>query len=189
MKKTIFAVMAVIASLSFLATSCPKPEPTKEQLLCQSKGWQLISATSIPAFTNKENVTSENLFVSFFYPCELDDILYFNENYSSILNFGKLICDDQSGKDISLGNWRIIKNENVLEFHLPYFFNDDDTFYRLEGKIVDLSSELLIVRLPIDFGSNDNPAKGNKIRNDRWLGGAKGDDGKFEFTLTYKVAK
>jgi hypothetical protein len=187
MKKTLIAAITLLIAFAFIACG---PEPlTKEELLIQKKGWELYTATSNPAYTNSSNVTSENLFVSFFYPCELDDILYFNENKSSVLNFGKLICEDQTGKDVSLGNWKF-KGEEVLEFHLPYFFDDDNNFALLEGKVIVLDENTLQLRIPVEFVDDDTPAKGKgKIRNDRGIKCAKGESDKFDFTLTYKIAK
>ena len=184
MKKTLIAAIALIA---FAFTACQPTEPTKTELLTK-KGWTLSTATSIPAFENKSGVTNENLFVSFFWDCEKDDILNFNQNGSSIMDLGKLICDDQTGKELSLGNWRFLKNEEVLEFYLPYFFNEDNSLARLEAKIVALDANTLTLRIPLEYDNGLNPAKSGKIRNDRGVQDAKSVKN-YEFILTYKVAK
>jgi len=184
MKKLIFALVA----LTFLAAECIKPVPTNEELLAQKKGWELYTATSYPAYTNNEGETSENLFVSYFYECDLDDILYFNENKSSILNFGKKDCEGQVGKDVSLGNWKFL-SKDLLEFHLPYFFDTNDNFALLEGKVIILDANTFQVRIPVKFSDKKSPAMPNLIRNDRGMKNAKGDEPDFHFTLTYKVAK
>jgi hypothetical protein len=189
MKKTL--IVAITLLIAFAFTACEDPIKTQEEKLAQKKGWTLYTATSNPAYTNYAGVTSENLFVSFFYPCELDDILSFNENKSSIMNFGKLICEDQQGKDVSLGNWKF-KSEKVLEFHLPYFFDADDNFALLEGSVITLDENTFQVRVPVTFV--DDPAKGNAtnvanvVKNTRGMKAAKGD-AEFDFTLTYKIAK
>jgi len=186
MKKMFLAVLAALVVFSFL--SCDKEPKTKTELLTQNKGWELYTATSIPAFLNKDGVSDENLKKSFFWECELDDILHFYENGSSIMNHGKVICDGQSGKETSLGNWRLIKDEEVLEFYLPYFYNDDDTFYRLEGKIVTIDENTLQVRLPIEYDNGVPSTKSGKIVNDRGMTGTRSITN-YEFILTYKVAK
>jgi len=184
MKKTLIAAIALL--IAFVFTACPKPVLTNEDNLTQKKGWELYTATSIPAFTNTDGVTSEDLTKSYFYECELDDILYFYTNKSSILNYGKESCEEEVGKDVSLGNWQFIKNEEVLEFHLPYFF-DGDHFALLEGKIVVLDENTLSLRIPLKFV--DDPAKsGTFVVNKRGLKGIK-DDAEYQFTLTYKIAK
>ena len=183
MKKIILAALALVVAFTF--TACESPELTKEELLIQKKGWTLYTATSIPAYKNYEGVTSENLLVSYFIECELDDILYFYENKSSIMNFGKKDCEGQVGKDASLGNWRFL-NDNVLEFHLPYFCDESDNLALLEGKVIVLDEETLQLRVPVVFYGDPAKSQG-KIRNDRGIRNAKGDDDKFEFTFTYKA--
>jgi hypothetical protein len=157
----------------------PDPPVTKEDLLTQEKGWELYTATSNPAYTNSIGITSENLVVSFFYACELDDILYFNKNKSSILNFGKLICDDQIGKEVSLGNWKF-QGEEVLEFHLPYFFDCDDNFALIEAKVVVLDENTLRLEVPLTFSDGGKAAKRGLIST-----GAKATEN-YVFTFTYK---
>jgi hypothetical protein len=176
--------------IAVLFTACPKPEPTKEELLTQTKGWTLYTATSNPAYTNKDGERGENLFTVFFEPCELDDILYFNANKSSILNYGKVKCDwDGDGKDLSLGNWNLIKSDEVLEFHLPYFEDFEGHLALLEAKVVDISATTLQLRIPIVFADEAPSTKGdvkNVVKNTRGIKGAKGDD-KFEFFFTYTI--
>jgi len=185
MKKLFLVAITILIAFAF--TACKNEEKTKEELLCQKKGWLLFSATSNPAFTNIAGVSNQNLFVSFFEACELDDILYFYDNKSSVLNFGKLICDWDEGKDISLGNWRLLKNDEVLEFHLPYFFNDDDTFYTLEAKIIALDENTMTLGMDINYDNGVDPTKG-KIKNDRGIKGFRSVVD-YYFTFTYKVAK
>jgi len=185
MKKLFLVATAILVAFAFSA--CTKPEKTNEELLTQGKGWQLVSATSVPAFTNKDGISSPNLFVSFFYACELDDILYFYMDKSSKMDNGKLLCDWDEGKVTSLGNWRFIKNDKVLEFYLPYFFNDDDSFAKLEGNFV-VDDNTLTLMINIDYDNGPDPAKSGKIVNDRGLQGTRSVTN-YDFTLTYKVAK
>ena len=186
MKKTFLAAMALIVAFAFSA--CETPEPTKEELLTQKKGWTMLTATSIPAYENlKTGVINENLFVSFFYPCELDDILYFNTDKSSFMNFGKLICEGEEGDKVSLGNWKFIKNDEVLEFHLPFLFDENDNFALLEGKIVVLDENTLQLRIPVTF--EDNPAKSsNRMgRVVKTLPANSKVDPQYQFTINYRV--
>jgi hypothetical protein len=186
MKKSIFALMALLIAFAISFSACDKPIPTNEELLCQSKGWELFSATSNPPFTNKAGVTNANLFESFFFPWEKDDILFFNKNKSSFMNFGKILEPGTTEKEVSLGNWRFLKDEKVLEFHLPYFFNDDDSFATLEASIsLDENSMTLIMDIKYDNGVD--PVKG-RIVNDRGILGAKSVVD-YVFTFAYKVAK
>jgi hypothetical protein len=186
MKKIFLAVLTAIIAFSFIA--CEKTDKTRTELLTQKKGWELYTATSIPAFLNKEGVSNENLFISFFWACELDDILNFNENGSSIMNHGKVSCEEGEGKETSLGNWRFLKDEEVLEFYLPFFFNEDDSFARLEAKVVTLDENTLQLRIPISYDNGVPPAKSGKIVNDRGMTGTRSITN-YEFILTYKVAK
>jgi hypothetical protein len=97
-------------------------------------------------------------------------------------------CSWNGGKkEISLGNWRFVgNNEEVLEFHLPYFFAPNGiNFAVLEAKVVDLKDGSLILRIPVEF-TDDPSAKGpGKILNTRGPKGSK-NPLKFDFTLTYK---
>jgi len=192
MKKTIFALMALTLVFAVAFVACNKDKDKTEtqeekytKCLIQKKGWTLSTATSIPAFKPNVGTPDENLFKSFFMECELDDILYFYENKSSILNFGKEKCGAPypDGKDMSLGNWRLIKNAEVLEFHLPYFTDDDDKMLEIEGKIITLDDNTLVIRIPVDY--SENAAK--KMKNTRGATNLRGDDGKYDFTFTYKA--
>jgi hypothetical protein len=165
-------------------------------LLTHKKGWELTAATSVPAYTNNDGVTNEDLFKSFWlgYECELDDILFFYENKSSIMDHGKELCTGQTLQTTSLGNWRFKGNEEeVLEFHLPYFYAADGSgnFALLEAKIVRLTdekkgSEALEIRIPVEF--TDDVAKGvsNLILNTRGIKGSKAVK-KYDFIFTYKA--
>jgi len=186
MKKTLLAAMALIVAFAF--TSCDPAELTKEEMLTQKKGWEMFTATSSPAYTNLDGVTSENLFVSYFEACELDDILYFRTG-GATLNFGKNICDWETGKEKNLGEWRLAEND-ILTFYLPYFVDNDDLMVRLEAKVIVIDETTLQLRIPIADIDN-NPAKANSLKRGRIIvphANAKVDP-KYQFTITYKVAK
>jgi len=187
MKKTFLATMALIVAFAF--TACDKPVPTNEELLTQKKGWELSTATSYPPYTNLDGETSEDLTKVYFLECELDDILYFYTTKGSTMNFGKEICDDQQGKEVSLGNWKFVgEKEEVLEFHLPYFLDDNDNYALLEAKVQVLDENTLTLRIPITF--EDNPTKSFKrsrvVKSN--MNGVKADP-QYQFTFTYKIAK
>ena len=155
-------------------------QPTNEELITQEKGWILYTATSIPAYESYGGIVSENLFISFFYECELDDIMYYKKNKSQILNFGKMLCEGDEEKEIYLGNWRFLQGETALEFYLPYFFDADGTFYKLEGKIAVLDENTLQIRLPLMFDDGTKMAK--RVLAQKDTKAVK----EYEFTLTYK---
>jgi len=188
MKKTFLAAMALIVAFAFTFTSCEEPEKTKEELLMQKKGWEMFTATSSPAYTNIEDVTSEDLFISYFATCEKDDILFFNSG-GAVVNFGKDICDWDTGKEKNLGEWRLAEND-ILTFYLPYFVDNDDLMVRLEAKVIVVNESTLQLRIPIaDIDNNPAKSKASKrgiivVRN----ADTKADP-KYQFTITYKVAK
>ena len=179
MKKTI--LLALVLFVAFAFTACENTDPTREEQrtewLTQSKGWTLASATSIPPYENTAGEEDEDLFVSYFEECEVDDILYFDANKGSRL---KSKCEN---KEIPLGGWSFLEDCEVLEFFLPYFVDNDDKMKRLEGKISHIDDGMLTLRIPIKFAST--PAKGKKrvVAADN----AKGDN--YDFILTYKKAK
>jgi hypothetical protein len=98
--------------------------PSKKKLLTQ-KDWKLSQAVSSPAYTNSNGITSADLFVSWFYPCELNDVLSFKPNNATILSQG---CSQ--GEEV-FGTWSFLENETKLRFRL-YCLEDvehDDPFY------------------------------------------------------------
>jgi len=156
--------------------------PTPEELLTQEKGWQLTAGTCDPPFELGNGDLVSNLFEGFLYDCELDDIIFFYKNYTQYLNYGKNLCDWESGIGINLGNWRIREDEGVLEFQLSYFFNEDDTFAKLEGRIVILNENTLKLDIPITFDDGAKLAKRGLM--------VSRSTKDYVFTLTYsKVSK
>jgi len=157
--------------------------PTKETLLTQENGWILSSATSTPPFESYDGIVNENLFVSFFFECELDDIMYFNKNKLQVYTFGKMLCEWDYGQFINLGSWHLLNEETELEFYLPYFFDEDDSFAKLVAKIVILDKNTLQLLLPLSFDDGTKKAK-------RVLTSSNAKETKeYEFTLTYKKFK
>ena len=180
MKKTFLAAMALIVAFAF--TSCDKPvTPTNTDLLTQKSGWVLTSATSEPAFVPIEGDPSKDLFKSFFFDCEIDDINYFKlENKEHTLNAGKdgktydLEAEDcaKSTKDITLGKWKFINDkETVLQFYLAAYYDEKTGNYEaLEAEIVTLDANTLQLSVPIyEYTKSLEP--------------------QYHFTLTYTKAK
>jgi len=182
MKKNIL-IMAICAIVAFSLTSCEEEEKTRTDLLTQKKGWELLTATSSPAYKNSDGEENENLFKVYFEECELDDILVFNLDKSSFMKQGKNVCEGD-GKDISLGNWRFSPNEEVLEFHLPYFEDARGNFALLEARILVLNDKTLQIRMPIKF--TDDPEVKGGIMNKRGMKGTKVDP-EYQWTFTYKI--
>jgi hypothetical protein len=173
MKKTFLAAMALIVAFAFTFTACNKAEEEKttEELLTQTKGWVLTSGTSFPAFVPIEGEPSEDLFKSFFEECELDDINIFKPNRDLVLNYGKELCDGQSGKETTLGRWKFIEDKvDVIQFYLAAYYDDNGNYEPLEAKIIKIDENTLQLRIPIyEYVKSVEP--------------------QYHFTLTYKVAK
>ena len=154
-----------------------------EELLTQEKGWMLTAATCDPAFEMFDGSLIENLFDGFLYDCELDDIIFFYKNYAQYLNYGKFRCEWEIETGIKLGNWKIKEDENVLEFQLPYFYDEYDNFARLQGKIVNLDNNTLKLIVPIVFDD------GTKLTKRGFIPSSTKTIKEYEFTLTYTKAK
>jgi len=152
---------------------------TSENLLTQENGWKLTTFTSVPPYVLFNGEEISNMFEGFLYECELDDIIVFYKNYSQYLKYGKFLCDWDSGSGVTLGNWKIKNNESVLEFQLPYFFDINDNFARLEGRIVTLDNNTLKIDVPLEF-DDGGTAKRGLIASGR----TKAIE-KYVFTLTY----
>jgi hypothetical protein len=156
--------------------------PTPEELITQDKGWFLTAATSTPAFEMMDGDLIENLFDGFFWDCELDDIMFFKKDGIQILNFGKNLCEDQIGKEMALGYWKI-KDRTILEFQLPYFLDENGIFYRLQGEILILDQNTLQIRLPLAFDD------GTKMAKRGFVSLSAKTIKSYDFTLTYTKGK
>jgi len=183
MKKTLFTVLAIFFAISFLATSCNPDDPTKEELLTQKKGWKLTAATSDPAYLlDKEgvDVPITNLFDGYIYKDELDDIIYFKENKSEILNYGKdgSTCDGKyKGTERSLGNWEL-PNDNLLKFYFPAY---DEL---LSAVVLTLDESTL--KVSVKIAEDDEIVASPTYRGSKNASKTVRD---YVFTLTYSIAK
>jgi hypothetical protein len=182
MKKTILVSLAVLAAILF--TACPKPLLTTEEMLIQKKGWTLTAATSDPAYLLDKDgmdIPITNLFDGYIYSDEIDDIIYFKENKSEILNYGKdkSTCNGLfTGTERSLGNWELV-TDKLLKFYFPAYEE------LLEAVVLDISEETLKLSVKINEDDGVGAAKGLPYR------GAKGAKTirPYTFTLTYSIAK
>ena len=179
MKKTLFALMALTLVCAIALSSCSKKEedkeepvpPTKTELLTQVKGWVLTSATSVPKFEPLTGDPDEDLFKSFFEECEIDDINIFKPNNDMVLKYGGKLCDGQTGTEEFLGKWKFIEGkEDVIQFYLVAYFEDNGNYSPLEAKIVNISETSLQLRVPI-------------------FEHKKSVEPKYQFLLTYQVAQ
>ena len=171
MKKTFFALMALTLVCAITLSSCKKTEEkTMEELLTQSKGWVLTSATSVPKFEPISGTPDEDLFKVFFEKCELDDINIFKPNKDMVLNYGKEVCSGQTGKEEFMGKWKFIDGkDDVIQFYLIAYYDDAGNYTPLEAKIVNIDESTMQLRVPIYETRSVDP--------------------KYQFILTYKVAK
>jgi hypothetical protein len=153
---------------------------TKEDLLSQEKGWKLIAGTCEPPYESWDGTLSSDLFEVFLFDCERDDIIFFYKNHTQYLNYGKFLCDWESGTGVNLGYWSIKEDENLLDFYLSYFLDENDNFARLEGKIIVLDDNTLKLDIPLVFDDGSKLAKRGLISSD-----AKAVID-YVFTLTYR---
>ena len=178
-------MLAIFAALAFMSSGCnpePEPDPTRAELLTQPNGWQLTAGTSDPAYQLELGVPITNLFDGFVAECELDDILYFNQNGSEILSFGKdektYPCEEeQTIKEKSLGNWALTEEDTKLKFYFPAYEE------QVTATIISLNETTLKLSLAIseDDGVEASPLyrgiRGSKTIRD------------YVFTLTYTYNK
>ena len=168
MKKLFLVAITILVAFAFSA--CTSTEKTTEELLTQKKGWVLTSATSVPAFVPFEGAPNVDLFKSFFYECELDDINIYKVGGDMMLNYGKDICTGQTGKEEFLGKWKFIEGkEDVIQTYLTAYYDDKGNYDPLEAKIASISETNLTLVIPIFEYRKVDPT--------------------YTFTLSYKVAK
>lgn len=174
--KKVFCVMAVFAMVVLAFTSCKK-EKTYTDLLTQSKGWVLVSATSDPAYHMLNGSTATDLIKDkYLKDFEVDYIIVFNENGGEIVKPGKVVAPDSIPSDecyraeTSLGNWSFDNAENPtkINMQIPFFYDKEVEICYLKT----LTEDELRIQCVID--DINNPVKA---------------DNKCTFTLTYQPAK
>ena len=125
MKKVILSVAAVaLAVVVFSSCKPDEKEKTNEELLTNPKGWVMTRAISNPAYTNSLDYTDADLFKSWFYPCELKDILAFKSDKEGKKTILTSTCDAGIKQTETLGTWSFkkdTKDEIVLNFRIPFF--------------------------------------------------------------------
>ena len=171
--KKLFSVLAVAAMVVFTLTSCDRPEPTKADYLCQSKGWVLSAATSTPAYVLSDGTYINDLMTEgYLFASELDDIITFNANGTMSINPGTNI-DTTFGYQQEVGStWYFNADTTMLYFQIPFFYNDDYTSFDAElenAKILYINE----TEMKLAYTFNDNDL-------------AKGE---YTFYLTYVPAK
>ena len=172
MKKTLLVLFAA-ASLALCVSSCGDPKTTAEMLTGQTKGWVLSSATSNPAYELSSGRSVENLMDGYFYECEMDDIITFQENGVQLINPGKKIDAEWGYQAETYASWALSENDTKLTMQLPFFLDDTHFTFDLEPEvctIASITSNQLV--LEYKFNDNESPAKGE-----------------YTFTLTYVPAK
>jgi len=184
MKKTFLTMLAIFAALSFLASSCESKDPTRTELITQSKGWVISQATCAPDYqlNNDEWCDTDLLNGGFYLDCEKDDIFNFNEDKSFMLSYGKEKCDwDGAGKEENMGRWEFQENETWVQFYMTAYHDDENNeYYKLRGIIKELDKETLRLEVPI---TEDYPmAKARMFRGEN-------HPYKGTFYLVFKVAK
>ncbi|MCQ2277538.1 MAG: hypothetical protein MJZ87_11455 [Bacteroidales bacterium] len=172
MKKTLL-VLAVAAMFVFSFSSCGDTQTTAEILTNNTKGWVLSSATSSPAYVLSSGRAIENLLDGYFYDCEKDDIIIFQDGGIQVINPGANVDPEWGYQIQTLGTWSLSADNTVLNMQLPFFYGPSNMTYDQEQescRIVSVSSKELV--LEYAFNDNESPAKGE-----------------YTFTLTYVPAK
>jgi len=170
MKKTFFAVMALIVVFAF--TACDKPEPTKEELLTQTKGWILTAGTSEPPYImqGEDGEPTEHLrdlFKGYFFDYELDDVYFYDKTGALRVDPGKLKPgEDEDGftKVTTLGTW--VLNYPSLLTKVPSFYDKDEetgAWIMDQVTIIELSETTLIYKYTFNAAKKKKNAKAGEI--------------------------
>lgn len=170
MKKVL--VFALIAVFALSLSSCgKKKEKTNTEKLCVEKGWVLSAATSSPAYHLSNGSYATNLMTEgYLYDYELDDIIIFNSNGNQVINGGSNVPEGDEPyqkKDYGVGTWSFNSDETVLNFQIPFFYNNDDA-HKENAEILSLTE----TELRVKYTFNDDATKET-----------------YSFTLTYVPAK
>ena len=180
--KKVFSVLATVALLVFVFSSCNPPQKTYANYLTQqTKGWKLVAATSSPDYimSDPDAAPVSDLFNGYLYDYEKDYIIVFNENGNEIVKPGKTVAPEGEGfnKETSLGNWSIKEgvvrdgvSYDFLYMYIPFVVHQNGTYPLCECKILTLNDNKMVVKY--DFSDDPITAKG-----------------RYEWTLTYEPAK
>ena len=172
--KKVLSVLAVAALFLVGITSCVQPK-TAPELLTQSTGWVLSSATSAPAYQMMDGSFAADLINDgYLYDFEAAYVIAFNENGSEIVKPGKTVAPEDFDPEwcyraeTSLGNWFFDNAENpqFITMQVPFFYDEAPELCQ----ILSLTENELRIKCTIN--DDDNPAKQT-----------------CSFTLTYVPAK
>ena len=197
MKKTLFALLALIFVSAIALSSCKKttedeenPTPvelTFEEKLTQKEGWIMTSATSEPEYIASGG-TSADLFKYFFYACELGDVTHYKLTPKKEMWVNSK-CDVATGKDIFMGDWDYLNaDSSKVSFYLAAYFDEStDKYFELPAKIVTLTDDKLIIKVELTE-EVEEAAKAKGPNHFRGLL-TRGELRDYNFTIQYKLAK
>lgn len=179
MKKALF-VMAVAALVLFNACN-PVEKNHTYYLQNATKGWQMVSVKSVPAYQLESGVSLDELFANgdyehqtgYFYSYEKDDIVIFGENGVETINPGTLVPEEGAYTQTVTTSYTVDEANSMLYFQMPWEYNDDFTAYDEEVEKCSISAcdkdQLILIYTRND---DENPAKAQNT-----------------FTITYEPAK
>ncbi|MBQ6070126.1 MAG: hypothetical protein IKQ75_01665 [Bacteroidales bacterium] len=179
MKKALF-VMAVAALVLFNACN-PVEKNHAYYLQNATKGWQMVSVKSVPAYQLESGVSLDELFANgdyehqtgYFYSYEKDDIVIFGENGVETINPGTLVPEEGAYTQTVTTSYRVDEDNSMLYFQMPWEYNDDFTAFDEEVEKCSISAcdkdQLILIYTRND---DENPAKAQNT-----------------FTITYEPAK
>lgn len=126
MKKNIL-IIGLICIFAIGLTSCGKnKEKTNTEKLCNEKGWVLKSATAAPYYTMKSGEKITDVYTDYLYAHERDEIIYFYENGSEVINPGKILPGENESGYMSeqASTWYFDEAETTITFQIPFFMED-----------------------------------------------------------------
>ena len=179
MKKALF-VMAVAALVLFNACN-PVEKNHAYYLQNATKGWQMVSVKSVPAYQLESGVSLDELFANgdlehqtgYFYSYEKDDIIIFGENGVETINPGTLVPEEGAYTQTVTTSYTVDEDNSMLYFQMPWEYNDNFTAYDEEVEKCSISAcdkdQLILIYTRND---DENPAKAQNT-----------------FTITYEPAK
>lgn len=93
--------------------SCKKDDPTTTELLTDADGWIFVSATIDPPLIDPVSGTSITDFYAQLDACEKDDISFFKENGTYIIDEGATKCDPNDPQTVT-GSWTLSADEKII---------------------------------------------------------------------------